>query len=172
MKRILTSLVSAAAILLLIALPAMAQTAPAPPPGAVQPSASGPAGQPPAMAPSPPQEKQIDGPVKGVDPLAKTVKVGWFLGLFSTTLQVTDDTQIAVEGAKASLQDIREGDEVKASYETRDGKDVAKSIEATHPELTGGTGTMKRGPESSSSPQMIGPKESTAAPPAGGAKTP
>jgi hypothetical protein len=30
---------------------------------------------------------------------------------------------------KASLLDIREGDKVKASYEARDGKNIAKSIE-------------------------------------------
>ena len=168
MKRILTPLVSAAAILLLITLPAMAQTAPAQSPASVAP---GPAGQPTAEIPSVPQERRMEGPVKKVDPIAKTVQVGWFLGLLSTTLEVTDGTDIAVEGAKASLQDIREGDEVKAAYETRDGKYVAKSIEATHPELTGGAGTMKRGPGSSTSPQMMEPKESTA-PPAGGAKTP
>jgi len=44
--------------------------------------------------------KVIDGPVKKVDPAAKTVKVGWLLGLLSTTLEVNDDTRIAVEGRR------------------------------------------------------------------------
>jgi Cu/Ag efflux protein CusF len=168
MKRILTPLVPAAAMLLLTPLPAMAQTAPAPPPAAAAP---GPAGQPTAEIPRVVQERLIDGPVKKVDPTAKTVQVGWFFGLLSTTLEVTEGTHIAVEGATASLQDVREGDEVKASYETRDGKYIATSIEAMRPEATGGAGPAKRGPGASPSSLWMELRESSA-PPAGGAKTP
>ena len=171
MTRLLTPLVAAAAMLLLTPLPALAQIAPAPPPGSVARGAPGPADQPTAEIPSAAQEKLIDGPVKKVDPMAKTVQVGWFFGLLSTTLEVTDGTQIAVEGATASLQDIREGDEVQAAYETRDGKYVAKSIEATHPEAKGGAGITNRGPGSSTSPQRMELREPPA-PPAGGGKTP
>ena len=167
MKRILTSLVSAATILVLTALPALGQTAPAPPPAPVAPGAPGPMDQPAARTPSPPQEKFIDGPVKKVDPVTKTVQVGWFLGLLSTTLEVTDGTQIAVEGAKASLHDIQEGDEVKASYEARDGKYIAKSIDATRGEAGRGAGTASRAPASPASPKMMEPSEPTA-PPSGG----
>jgi Cu/Ag efflux protein CusF len=78
--------------------------------------------------------KVIDGPVKDVDPAAKTVKVGWLLGLLSTTLEVTDATHIAIEGEKGSLAMIQEGDQVKASYEARDGKNLATAIEVTQPE--------------------------------------
>jgi len=81
-----------------------------------------------------PVTKVIDGPVKDVDPAAKTVEVGWLLGFLSTTLQVTDDTQIAIDGEKGSLDRIHEGDQVKASYEARDGKNLAKAIEVTQPE--------------------------------------
>ncbi len=42
---------------------------------------------------------------------------------------MTDNTQIMAEGKKGSLFDIREGAQVKASYETRNGKNIAKSIE-------------------------------------------
>ncbi len=171
MKRILVPLGSAAAMLLVITFYAMAQTVPAAPPGAVAPGAPGLAAQPTAEIPSVPQERRMEGPVKKVDPLAKTVQVGWFLGLFSTTLEVTEGTQIAVEGAPASLQDIREGDEVQAAYETRDGKYVATSIEATHPELPGGAGPMKRAPGSSTAPQGMELREPPVSP-AGGAKTP
>jgi len=76
----------------------------------------------------------MDGPVKQVDPLGKTIAVGWLFGLLSTTLEVTEDTRIAVEGATGSLQDIREGDVVKAAYEAHDGKYIAKSIEVTEAE--------------------------------------
>ncbi len=102
---------------------AMAQMAPTPPPKPAPPAAA-----PMTPSPLPPQEKTIDGPVKGVDPIEKTVKVGWFMGLFSTTLHVDDNTQIAAQGSKLSLVGIREGDRVKASYESRDGDNVAKSI--------------------------------------------
>jgi hypothetical protein len=42
----------------------------------------------------------MDGPEKQVDPLGKTLSVGWLFGLFSTTLEVTADTRIAVEGTE------------------------------------------------------------------------
>jgi Cu/Ag efflux protein CusF len=80
------------------------------------------------MAASPPQEQFVDGPVKKVDSLANTVSVGWLLGLFSTTLEVTGDTRIVVEWTTGSLRDIREGDRVKAAYVEQDGQNLAKSI--------------------------------------------
>lgn len=131
MKPIRYSLVVVGVLLACAASVAGAQTAPTTPtaPGALS-AQSGP----PPMPANPPEEKVIDGPVKQVDPLAKTVRVGWLLGLFSTTLAVTEDTRIAVDGTTGSLQDIREGDEVKASYEARDGKYIAKSIEVTEAE--------------------------------------
>ena len=163
MKAILKPVVLAAAILASAVPPVMAQTAPISPPAPASPRAPGPADLPAPRTPSPPQEKLIDGSVKKVDPAAKTVQVGWFLGLFGTTLEVTGDTHIAVGGTKASLLDIREGDRVKASYEAREGKNIAKSIEVTPTEVTGGAGTPGRIPES--------PRGSTA-PPSGSPRTP
>jgi phosphoenolpyruvate-protein kinase (PTS system EI component) len=64
----------------------------------------------------------VDGPVKHVDPLERTVSVGWLFGLLSTTLEVTEDTRIVVDGRAASLTDIREGAKVNAAYEARDDK--------------------------------------------------
>ncbi len=126
MRRLLIPLVASAAILTLMVAPAMAQTSPTPP----APAAPGAPGLEPApRMPSPPVEKIVDGPVKKVDPANKTVQVGWGFGLFRTTLEVTDDTRVAALGGKGSLTDIREGDRVKASYEYRDGKNIAKSIE-------------------------------------------
>jgi hypothetical protein len=112
-----------------------------------------------------PTTKVIDGPVKDVDPAAKTVKVGWLLGLLSTTLEVTDDTNIAVDGEKGSLDMIHEGDEVKASYEARDGKNLAKTIEVSQPEKE--SVTSKAAPPAGESPRRSGE------PPSGGnPKTP
>jgi Cu/Ag efflux protein CusF len=104
--------------------------------------------------------KVIDGPVKDVDPATKTVKVGWLLGLLSTTLEVTGDTNIAVGGEKGSLDMIHEGDEVKASYEVRDGKNVAKAIDVTQPE-------KESRPSKAAPPATESPRRS-AAPPSGG----
>ncbi len=130
MMRILKPLAIAAAILAVIVPPVMAQVAP--PPGPAAPGAPGPAVLAAPRSAMPPQEKVI-GSVQKVDPATKTVQVAWVPGLFSTTLDVTGDTQIAVGGTKASLSDIREGDRVKAAYEPRDGKNVAKSIEVNPP---------------------------------------
>jgi hypothetical protein len=163
MKRSLYPLVSAAAILVFGISLAAAQTAP--PPGA--PGAGGPS---PRMSPAPPVEKTVDGPVKKIDPASNTVQVGWLFGLLSTTLAVTEDTHIAVEGAKGSLTDIREGDRVKAAYEFRDGKNIAKSMEVKQGEPAGGTG----GPGATPGPRTS-PGQSPAgsgAPPSGAPKTP
>jgi hypothetical protein len=75
------------------------------------------------------EEKLVDGPVKKIDPTARTVEVAWFMGLLGTKMAVTEETRIAVNGAKGSLSDVREGERVKASYEVRDGRNVATSIE-------------------------------------------
>lgn len=133
MKHFVKSMALATAVLALTISFAAAQTAPKPSGAPSAPAESG-LGRAPSAEPKAPMTKVIDGPVKDVDPAAKTVKVGWLLGLLSTTLEVTDDTHIAVEGEKGSLDMIQEGDQVKASYEARDGKNLAKAIEVTQPE--------------------------------------
>ena len=133
MNHLVKSMALAAAGLALTVSFAVAQTAPKPSGAPSAPAESG-LRQAPSPAPSVPVTKVIDGPVKDVDPAAKTVEVGWLLGFLSTTLQVTDDTQIAIDGENGSLDRIHEGDQVKASYEARDGKNLAKAIEVTQPE--------------------------------------
>jgi Cu/Ag efflux protein CusF len=72
----------------------------------------------------------LEGSVKKVDPGAGTIRVSsGLLGILSTTLKVTSDTQIQVEGRQASLAEVREGAKIKASYESREGKNVATQIE-------------------------------------------
>jgi len=72
----------------------------------------------------------LEGSVKNVDPGAGTVQVssGPF-GILGRTLEVNNDTQIQVEGRQGTLADLREGSKVKASYESRDGKNIATQIE-------------------------------------------
>ncbi len=55
---------------------------------------------------------EISGTVKSVDPATKEVTLAGSDG----TLSVTDDTQIVKDGRPAALSDVREGDEVRASY--------------------------------------------------------
>ena len=150
MKHLVKSMALAAAGLALTVSFAVAQTAPKPSGAPSAPADSG-LRQAPSPAPSVPVTKVIDGPVKDVDPAAKTVEVGWLLGFLSTTLQVTDDTQIAIDGEKGSLDRIHEGDQVKASYEARDGKNLAKAIEVTQPEKE--SLSSKAAPPARESPQ-------------------
>lgn len=163
MNHIRNRLVLAGAILALAVSVAEAQTAP---PSSSTPGPLGAQGAPPPMTANLPQEKVMDGPVKRVDPLARTISVGWLLGFASTTLEVTDDTRIAVEGTTGSLQDIREGDEVKAAYEARDGKNIAKSIEVTEAEPE-----PQRVP-APSGPPLMGVPPGPDAPAPGARKTP
>ncbi len=75
-------------------------------------------------------DASLEGTVKKVNPATSTVEVsiGRF-GLWAKTLEVSSDTEIRIEGRKASLEDLHEGEKVKASYETRVGKSFATSIE-------------------------------------------
>jgi hypothetical protein len=114
--------------LAVLAGPLVAQTTaqqPAPPRG----SAPG-TGPSPAERPAIEKEKSVEGPVKNVDPAAQTLRVSSGLfGLMGRTLEVTDQTQIQVEGRQGTLADIREGAKVRASYESRDGRNVATRID-------------------------------------------
>ena len=127
--RMLMALASFVAVLALVVAPVLAQTqAPAPPGSPARPAPGAGVG---AGAAAPEKvAREVEGTVKRVDPGAKSVQVSaGLLGLFGATLEVTDETKINVGGKDGSLMDIREGAKVKASYESRDGKNVAKSID-------------------------------------------
>jgi hypothetical protein len=93
----------------------------------------------PAAPPAPPVERRpveqtgmgmLEGRAKNVDPGAGTLQVSTGpLGVLHKTLEVAGDTQIQVEGRQATLSDIREGETVRASYETREARNVATRIE-------------------------------------------
>jgi Cu/Ag efflux protein CusF len=72
----------------------------------------------------------VEGTVRKVNPAKSTVEVatGRF-GLWTKKLEVGSNTQIWVEGRKASMEDLHEGETVKASYETRLGEYFATSID-------------------------------------------
>jgi hypothetical protein len=78
----------------------------------------------------PPAVKGVEGTVEKVDPATRSVKVSaGQLGLFGATVEVTDATRISVDGRGGSLGDIRKGAKVKATYQTRNGKNVAMLID-------------------------------------------
>lgn len=117
-------LAAAVTLLAVAAAPVWAQTRQTPPP-APTPGVQAP---PPAAAPV---ANTVEGKVKRVDPVARTISVssGWLGFLSGKTLEVGPDTQITVAGKESSLAAVREGATVRASYETRDGKMVATRIE-------------------------------------------
>lgn len=81
-----------------------------------------------------PTPKEVEGTVKRVDPGERTVQISsGILGIFGTTVEVTDETEIMVQGRKGSLADVQEGAKVKASYEARQGENVAKSSRSCRP---------------------------------------
>jgi len=72
----------------------------------------------------------LEGTVKKGNPATSTVEVSTDrFGLWAKRLEVGSATDIRVEGRKASLEDLHEGEKIKASYETRVGKSFATSIE-------------------------------------------
>jgi hypothetical protein len=79
----------------------------------------------------------LEGTVRKISPEAGTVEVsiGKF-GLWSKTLEVRDTTDIRMDGRKVSLEDLQEGERVRASYETRVGKSFASTIDVTDPAET------------------------------------
>lgn len=78
----------------------------------------------------------VEGTVRKVDPSSRTVRVssGWF-GLFGKTLEIAPDTRIRVDGRDSTIDQVREGAKVKASYETRDGRTIATRIETMPSDL-------------------------------------
>jgi len=72
----------------------------------------------------------MEGTLKGVDPGSGTVQVTvGLLGLIGRTLELAPDTQILVQGRQGSVADLRDGEKVRASYEMREGNNVATLIE-------------------------------------------
>jgi len=90
-------------------------------------------------SPSAPAEASVEGKVKKVNPASRRLEVSvGTLGLWDKTLEVTEGTQIQADGQQATLADIPEGAKVKASYETRVGKNFATRIDLLPPNETPG----------------------------------
>jgi Cu/Ag efflux protein CusF len=66
----------------------------------------------------------LDGTVQSVDPAAKEISLD-----SGQKLVVDDSTTITMQGKDGKLEDLQAGAKVKASYEEKDGKNVASKIE-------------------------------------------
>jgi hypothetical protein len=78
-------------------------------------------------------EKVLDGKVSSV--YGQTLFIVSPLGQ-DEVLVILPETVISVDGREAKLSDIQEGQDVRASYDDRDGRNVASRIEAGQPGAT------------------------------------
>lgn len=66
----------------------------------------------------------MEGKIQSIDTASKEIVLEG-----GTTLVCDDSTNIMLEGKEAKLDDLKEGAKVKASYEEKDGKNVAATLE-------------------------------------------
>ena len=67
---------------------------------------------------------EMEGTIRSIDTVSKE------LALDNGSKIVLDDaTTISVEGKEGKLEDLKEGTKVKASFEEKDGKNVAQKLE-------------------------------------------
>jgi Cu/Ag efflux protein CusF len=68
----------------------------------------------------------MEGKIQSIDTTNKAVVLD-----NGSTLVCDDGTTITMEGKEGKLEDLKEGAKVKASYEEKDGKNVASRIEVS-----------------------------------------
>ena len=66
----------------------------------------------------------MEGKIQSIDTASKEIVLD-----DGTKLVLDDSTNIMVEGKAGNLEDLKEGAKVKASYDEKDGKNVAASLE-------------------------------------------
>jgi Cu/Ag efflux protein CusF len=69
---------------------------------------------------------ETEGMIKSVDPAAKEVALD-----NGMVITFDDTTTVTIQGAMGKLEDLKEGAKVKASYDEKDGKNVATSLEVS-----------------------------------------
>jgi hypothetical protein len=76
-----------------------------------------------------PELKQVQGTVRGVKPLERTIEVDGHAGLFPKRVVVEPGTVVILpDGSRGSLAAICEGDRVEASYREVGDENVAESV--------------------------------------------
>ena len=78
-----------------------------------------------------PEEHEVRGVVRSVDRGINTVRVARVGAPTDTLLLIIDATRVRIDGSAGSLENIREGATIRASYEDRYGINVARSVEVT-----------------------------------------
>jgi Cu/Ag efflux protein CusF len=66
----------------------------------------------------------MEGKIQSIDTASKEIVLD-----DGTKLVLDDSTNIMVEGKEGKLDDLKEGAKIKASYEEKDGKNVAAALE-------------------------------------------
>ncbi len=69
---------------------------------------------------------ETEGMIKSVDTAAKEVALD-----NGMVIVFDDSTTVTIQGAMAKLEDLKEGAKVKASYDEKDGKNVATALEVS-----------------------------------------
>jgi Cu/Ag efflux protein CusF len=69
---------------------------------------------------------EMEGKIQSIDPASKEIVLD-----DGAKLVCDDSTSIMVEGKEAKLEDLKGGAKVKASYEEKDGKNVAAMLDVT-----------------------------------------
>lgn len=69
---------------------------------------------------------EMEGKIQSIDTMSRQIVLE-----DGTTLVCDDSTNIVVEGKEGKLEDLKEGAKVKASYEEKDGKNVAAALEVS-----------------------------------------
>ncbi|MGD0266579.1 MAG: DUF1344 domain-containing protein [Candidatus Methylomirabilota bacterium] len=69
---------------------------------------------------------EMEGTIQSIDTAGKEIVLS-----DGTMLVCDDSTNIMVEGKEGKLDDLKEGAKVKASYEEKDGKNMAATLEVS-----------------------------------------
>ncbi len=69
---------------------------------------------------------EVEGTIQSVDAMNNAVILD-----NGPTLSVDEDTKITVAGSEGKLEDLKAGGKVKASFEEKDGKNVATTLEVS-----------------------------------------
>jgi Cu/Ag efflux protein CusF len=79
------------------------------------------------------------GKIQAINPMTQEVLLD-----NGSNLAVDQDTKIMVEGKEGTLEDLKEGDQVKASFQEKDGKNLAiiLDVSASRHGSTGAQGRM------------------------------
>ncbi len=79
------------------------------------------------------------GKIQAINPTTKQILLD-----NGSALAVDRDTKIMVEGKEGNLEDLNASDQVRASFQEKDGKSVATTLDirASGPGSVGGQGTM------------------------------